>query len=276
MLRTLKSDEETLRQTFLSDLVYRRDKTLKTASLDRINEDFHYGLRPGNFCFGILKLDGHVFDDMENLRFMADKVRGVMNRLLPECTFDYELLVAGSFFYFLLNFEESMRSQVRRQMKALFDEVRIQGGILKDFAATLSLGTVCGGLDGLDSSLKNARLLIEERLVAGTGKLLEGELPPEGLLRGQRPVRGVQQPHVPGPGKPGRALRSGGPATAQKPDAGLPRHHRPRTAADDQGGLQPLSLLYEELPHPHRGRFSGKLQPGGRTTALPPRSSSIT
>ena len=174
VLRTLKSDEETLRQTFLSDLVYRRDKTLKTASLDRINEDFHYGLRPGNFCFGILKLDGHVFDDMENLRFMADKVRGVMDRLLPECTFDYELLVAGSFFYFLLNFEESMRSQVRRQMKALFDEVRIQGGILKDFAATLSLGTVCGGLDGLDSSLKNARLLIEERLVAGTGKLLEG------------------------------------------------------------------------------------------------------
>ena len=37
VLRTLKSDEETLRQTFLSDLVYRRDKTLKTASLDRIN-----------------------------------------------------------------------------------------------------------------------------------------------------------------------------------------------------------------------------------------------
>lgn len=180
VLRTLKSDEETLRQTFLSDLVYRRDKTLKTASLDRINEDFHYGLRPGNFCFGILKLDGHVFDDMENLRFMADKVRGVMDRLLPECTFDYELLVAGSFFYFLLNFEESMRSQVRRQMKALFDEIRIQGGILKDFAATLSLGTVCGGLDGLDSSLKNARLLIEERLVAGTGKLLEGELPQKG------------------------------------------------------------------------------------------------
>ena len=56
MLRTLKSDEETLRQTFLSDLVSRRDKTLKTASLDRINEDFHYGLRPGNFCIGILKL----------------------------------------------------------------------------------------------------------------------------------------------------------------------------------------------------------------------------
>ncbi|MCD7908664.1 MAG: response regulator, partial [Clostridium sp.] len=175
--QTLNSAEEPLRQTFLADLISRRDKTLKTASPDRINQDFHYGLRPGNFCLGILKLDGHVFDDAKNLHFMADKVRGVMDRLLPECTFDYELLVSGSFFYFLLNFAEDSRSQIRRQMKALFDEVRIQGGILKDFAATLSIGTVCGGLDGLDASLKSARLLIEERLVAGTGKLLEGELP---------------------------------------------------------------------------------------------------
>lgn len=175
--RTLKSDEETLRQTFLANLVIRRDKALKAASLEQINQDFHYDLQPGNFCIGILKLDGHVFDDAENLRFMADKVTTVMDRLLPECTFDYEMLISGSFFYFLLNFEENAKSHLRRQMKTLFDEVRIQGEILKDFSLTLSLGTVCSGLNGLYASLKNARLLIEERLTAGTGKVFEGELP---------------------------------------------------------------------------------------------------
>ena len=58
-------------------------------------------------------------------------------------------------------------------MKGLLDEMRIQGGILKDSAVTMSLGTVCHDLMGLEQSLRNARLWIEERLVSGTGKLLE-------------------------------------------------------------------------------------------------------
>ena len=55
--------------------------------------------------------------------------------------------------------------------------MRIQGGIFKDSAATMALGTVCHELSGLELSLKNARRMIEERLIAGTGKLLEGDLP---------------------------------------------------------------------------------------------------
>lgn len=175
--RTLKSDEETLRQTFLSDVVNRRSKELLKTPLESINQDFHYGMEPGSFCIGILKLDGHVFDDEENLRFMADKVRGAMGRMLPEATCEYEMLASGSFLYFLLNFEEDSKNHVRRQMKMLLDEMRVQGGILKDIAVTLSLGTACSDLAELDTSLKNAHLLIEERLMAGTGKLLEGELP---------------------------------------------------------------------------------------------------
>lgn len=174
---TLKSDEETLRQKFLSDIVYRRDKELLKTPVEKINQDFHYELRPGEYCIGILKLDGHVFDDADNLRFMADKVRGTMGRLLPGYVWEYEMAALGSFFYFLLNFEDRQRMDIRRQMRMLLDEVRVQGGILKDFAVTLSLGSVCSEISGLDASLKRARLLIEERLIAGTGKLLEGELP---------------------------------------------------------------------------------------------------
>ena len=172
---TMKSDEETLRLTFLSDVVFRKDKELLKKSIEKINQDFHYNLRPGSFCIGILKLDGHVFDDEENRRFMLDKVRGSMERLLPEFTLEFEMMTSGSFFYFLLNFEEDQRIDVRRQMKALLDEIRMQGEILKDFAVTLSMGTVCAEIGGLDVSLRSARMMIEERLVAGTGKMIEGE-----------------------------------------------------------------------------------------------------
>lgn len=172
---TLKTDEETLRQTFLSDLVYRRNQERLKRPLVQICQEFHYSFHPDCFAMVIFKMDGHVLNKSENLRFMSDKVRSLLEQLLKEFVHEYELMNVDSSFYLLLNFEEIQKNNVRRHLKIFLDEMRIQGDILKDFSATVALGTICHDLFGLNTSLKNARLWIEERLVAGTGKLFEGE-----------------------------------------------------------------------------------------------------
>lgn len=173
----LRSDKAALRQTYLMEIIYRRNKEILRRTPEEVNRGFHYRLEPGVFAISILKVDGHVFDELQNLKFMEDKARGVLTRCLEGCTREYEMAAMGSFFYILLNFKEDRRQEVRRQMKAFLDEMRIQGGILKDFAVTLSLGCTVESLAELDASLKHARLLTEERLIAGTGKLFEGDLP---------------------------------------------------------------------------------------------------
>lgn len=175
MKRILKTDEETLRQTFLSDLVYGRNKERLDYPPERICKEFHFSFCPGAFCTAIMKIDGRTLDDRKSQQFMADKVRGTLKHLSGDCVHEYEMTEMGSFFYFLLNFEREQWGNVRHQMKALLDEMRIQGGILGDISVTMALGTVCYSQKGLSESVKNARLWIEERLVAGTGKLLEGE-----------------------------------------------------------------------------------------------------
>ena len=115
---------------------------------------------------------------------MEEKVQSAAARLLKEWVRDYEIAAIGSSFYALLNYEREQRGNVRRQMKLLMDEMRIQGGILRDFAATMALGEAQGAIASLDESLKNARLLIEERLVAGVGKLLEGKSKGGGAFAG--------------------------------------------------------------------------------------------
>ena len=164
---TLKTDEETLRQAFLSDLVCRRNKERLRYSLEQIDQEFHFSFCSGDFCIGILKMDGRVFDNPDNQKFMANKVHSALERLLREYTMEQEMIFIGNFFYFLLHFQPDQRGNIRRQMKGLLDEMRIQGGILKDSAVTMSLGTVCHDLMGLEQSLRNARLWIEERLVSG-------------------------------------------------------------------------------------------------------------
>jgi len=69
-----------------------------------------------------------------------------------------------------------LKSTVRWQIKNLLDQLKIQGGILEDFAVTISVGSLHDSPEGLESSLKNARILMEERLISGTGKLLEGDI----------------------------------------------------------------------------------------------------
>ncbi len=181
---TLKNDGEALRQAFVGDVACRRNRERLGYPLERINQEFHFSFLPEEFCMAILKLDGQVFNDRKNLRFMEEKVQSAAARLLKEWVRDYEIAAIGSSFYALLNYEREQRGNVRRQMKLLMDEMRIQGGILRDFAATMALGEAQGAIASLDESLKNARLLIEERLVAGVGKLLEGKSKGGGAFAG--------------------------------------------------------------------------------------------
>ncbi len=180
MEQTMKTDEGTLRQTFLSDLICRRNRERLTCPPEEIGHKFHFSFCPGCFCIAILKLDGRVLDDPENLRFMAEKARGILKQQLEGLVHEYEIADMGSTFCLLLNFGEDRRIDIRRQLKSCLDEIRIQGGILEELSATMALGTVSQELAGTEASLKSARLWIEERLVAGTGKLYEGEPPKKG------------------------------------------------------------------------------------------------
>lgn len=176
MKQTMKNDEENLRQTFLQDMIFRHGRENKNVSLDSINQEYHYTLTAGLFCMGIIKFDGNLFNQINDIHLLADKVRISLGRLLSEYTYDYEMTVIDSALYVFLNYDEKQKSQVRKQMKLVLDEVRVQMDVLDDCTVTMSLGDACHELRNLRQSLKHAVILIEERLIAGTGKLLEGEI----------------------------------------------------------------------------------------------------
>lgn len=172
----IRSDEKNLRQAFLQDLVGRRNKETLSQPLLEINREFHYRFEPGEFCIAILKLDGRVCDEEQNVQFMAEKVQSAAERFLKDYVMETENTELNGFHFFLLNYDAEDRMQIRRQMKALLSEIRVQGDILKNLSVTLALGEGVESLPEIGSSLKNARLLIEERLLAGTGKLMEGKI----------------------------------------------------------------------------------------------------
>lgn len=173
---TMKNDEENLRQTFLNYMIYRNGRDKRKSTFEDVNREYHYTLKPGLFCIGIIKFDGNLLNQVKDLHLLTDKVRASLGRLLPECTYDYEMAERDSSLYVLLNYAESQKNHMRKQMKLVLDEIRIQTDVLEDCMVTMALGRACEDIGELELSLRHARILIEERLVVGTGKLLEGEI----------------------------------------------------------------------------------------------------
>lgn len=174
--RAVRNDEKNLRQAFLLDLAGRRNKEALQSPIETINREFHYHFSEGEFCVAILKPDGSVCNEEENVRYLSGKIRSAAKKYLDGAASESELVLLDGFYYFLLNYDPNERMRLRRQMKALLSEIRGQEDILKNLTVTLALGTGVMRLSEIDASLKNARLLIEERLIGGTGTLMEGDI----------------------------------------------------------------------------------------------------
>lgn len=194
--KTQKTDKETLRQTFLSDLIVCRCRERLSYPLEQINQEFRYAFSTGEFCFAIVKVDGRVFDDRKNLSLIADKLYHAARRLFHHWVNEYEITSLGSSFYFLFQLDPEQKHGLRRQFKLLLDELRVQGEILQNISVTAALGKSYPSLPLLEPSLAHVRRLMEERLVVGTGKLLEEELHQRDTLKEELHQRDILKEEV--------------------------------------------------------------------------------
>uniref|UniRef100_UPI0006D1D378 hypothetical protein n=1 Tax=Clostridium sp. NkU-1 TaxID=1095009 RepID=UPI0006D1D378 len=171
-----KSDAERLRTTWFSNVLYRDRSEQDCSSLEEINKQYYYQLKPGYFQIVCVKFDGISMPDEKNLEFLTEKTTQIAEQMLKGQVFDWELYVENSHIYLFLNYGEENRKLIRRQCKNILNELAVLESILEGLRVTIGFGTAVWNITQIRSSLKSARHLVEQRLVAGNGKLLEGEL----------------------------------------------------------------------------------------------------
>lgn len=174
VLLAYKNDVGKLRTSFFSSILYARDKISPELEPDLINRDYHYTFQPGNFRIIGLKLDGigEVFNS--SLEFLAEKVTKSLREGLRDCCYDYEIYFESSRSYCLINYHQNERKNVRRQLKSVLDELMVQESIFEGLRVTIGIGTPVTDIGGVRESKKSADWAIEQRLVQGTDRLIEG------------------------------------------------------------------------------------------------------
>lgn len=169
----LKNDMGRFRTNFFSSILYSSENIAAGRALEEINQQYQYHFKPGCFRIVTIKFDNIKSGSREILSFLADKTTTLTEQLLSENCYDQEIYVESSYVYLLLNYDEEEAKNVRRQLKILLDELKVLESIMEGMEVTLGAGVISMSLDKLRNSLQSSRWMVKQRLVVGTGRVIE-------------------------------------------------------------------------------------------------------
>jgi two-component system response regulator YesN len=171
---SIQNNIDKLRSGLFTEILLQKKCDLEEFTLSKINENYHFKFESGCFQAAIVKVDCG-FDEGYNssIKLLQDKIAQILSVNLKDKCFDMDIHHDDSIVYLVLNYMQENRKIIRKQLKMVLDELLIQKNVFEQVEFTIGLGTIVEDIRQLSDSFKMAHLAMEQRLVVGTGKLIE-------------------------------------------------------------------------------------------------------
>lgn len=175
-LRT-ENDQQRLRATIFAAIA--KNALLPQASLEAINQEYHFHFAPGLYEAALLKLDGD-FDTIHagGIAAYASKLVTYAEKILQEVCLEFQVGVAGTTGQIVLNYAPGKEAEVRKGLRALLEKIMVDNSVFSGAAFTLARGGSVQHPAQLGQSLACARLRLASRLTQGGHRLIEQDGPP--------------------------------------------------------------------------------------------------
>jgi len=170
----LKSDVDRLRVSLFNDLLFTAPPTPAPFDMNSVNTVYHYSFSKGYFQVIHIKTDLGYRSNAETVKYLADKTRQLISSILKPLCFDAEVVFHSSDAFCLLNFSEQNKELMRKQYKILLGEMTVQSNLFEQLEITIGIGEAVSTLEQVPVSFAAAAAAVEQRLFAGTGKLIDG------------------------------------------------------------------------------------------------------
>ncbi len=171
----LQSDMEKLRSGVFSELLLKKPPQ-EEMTLESLNRDYRFRFQEGAFQIFIAKIDCPSPEQCQNaIAVLMDKLTQRLQKALEPLCFDMQLSVCGNRAYGVLNLGESGWAPLRRHFKAALDDFLVQASVYGKMALTIGLGAPVTKTGELALTLSSAEAAVAQRLMEGTGILIEGQ-----------------------------------------------------------------------------------------------------
>lgn len=180
--RASEKDKLELKRKAELDVCRLRDELLETLFLQKsvelsertLRETYGMQVQPGYFQAFCLKLDcGRQELGEGSAGVLMGKAREILERALKEKCCGFLLGVRGFWCLGILNYEKARQEQVRRMLKDCLGQIEMQKNLFSSISFSMSLGSAILRPEQLADSMREAALLMKERIVRGTGRVLE-------------------------------------------------------------------------------------------------------
>lgn len=166
-----QKDLSRIRESLMKDLLSGNPVNLTGEIL---RESYHLDTAGDTYQVFMVKMDGSVSQvSRSSLEVLQEKIRGIFgNALTPLC---HEMLLYFQSYtgYGVMNYDSACKDDVRRGLRECLNHLEVKKNLLGSLDCSISVGTAVENPGQMPVSLEAARNAMTERLVAGTGRLLE-------------------------------------------------------------------------------------------------------
>lgn len=170
----LQSDIDKLRSRLFTEWLLQKGITTENLDLKTINEDYHFIFQPEYFQVIAVKIDcGFEEHYNSGIKLLQEKVTQILNDLLKQECFDMVIHFDDSVAYCILNYDENNKKLVRKHIKTLLDKLVVLRTVFEQFEFTVGVGSIVEDVKQLKETFRVARFAVGQRLIEGTGRLIE-------------------------------------------------------------------------------------------------------
>ncbi len=171
--RDLESNKVKLRKGLFTDILFNGTLHNQNIALDKINSEYNYNFKKGYFQAVCLKLDHVRLLNYSNTCLLEEKtVDLLINNFRPLC-YDFGIYFDNNTVFCILNFGPEQARGIRKLLKKVIDEYIQPDAIYQQLEVTVGLGSLVTEMAFITESFKKSTYALQQRLLSGTGKVLE-------------------------------------------------------------------------------------------------------
>lgn len=166
-----ENDIVKLREGLFTDFLLKAGQP--APALEELNQTYHYAFEPGPLQVVVVKLNcGHPGDIRPSLAVVLQKTRQVMADVLGAGR-ELALYSEGVRLYCVMQAPTGSERDTRKLLRRALEELQLQKNVFEEFTFTIGCGPAVEDVAALPASLEAAQLALDERLVPGTGPIIE-------------------------------------------------------------------------------------------------------
>ncbi|MDE6406338.1 MAG: response regulator [Lachnospiraceae bacterium] len=142
-------------------------------SLEELREKYYLHVEEGIFQGFLIKVDCDGEIGRAGIDLILGKVQSILENSFRSRCRELVAGIKGTGCIGFLNYESEKTEEIRRIFRDCLNQLESEKGIFGPVMFTAALGNAAKDAGGLTESVGQAALIIEDRLLKGTGKLLE-------------------------------------------------------------------------------------------------------